>query len=81
MLKTDPTIFEDLSAGPRELNQGQSRQCDEIAPMIPAHAIGATDPAEAAHIHALLAECPQAAEELAIYSQMANATSVWCAAG
>ncbi|MCB0063799.1 MAG: anti-sigma factor [Caldilineaceae bacterium] len=50
----------------------QPQRCEEIAPLIAAHAIGATDPEEVARINALLADCPQTAAELAAYSQVAT---------
>jgi anti-sigma factor RsiW len=49
----------------------QHQRCEEIIPLIPAHAIGATDPEEARRINARLADCPQAAAELTMYSQLA----------
>jgi len=50
----------------------EPQQCDDIAPLIPAHSIEATDPAEVVHINALLAECPRTAAELATYRQFAT---------
>ena len=47
--------------------------CDEVADLIPAHSIGATDPEEAAAVHARLSACPTAAAALADYSKIAEA--------
>lgn len=46
--------------------------CDTVAALVPAHSIGATDDDEANIVHTLLADCPQAAGELAHYSQLAE---------
>lgn len=47
--------------------------CDEVADLIPAHSMGATDPEEAAAVHARLSACPTAAAALADYSKIAEA--------
>jgi anti-sigma-K factor RskA len=46
--------------------------CDEILPLIPAYAIGATDPDETALVESNLATCPEARAELADYRRMAD---------
>lgn len=46
--------------------------CDEVADLIPAHSIGATDPEEAAVVRARLGACNKAAAELADYSKIAE---------
>lgn len=55
-----------------ETNNSQAQRCEEIASVIPAHGIGATDPEEAVQINALLADCPQAAADLATFGHMAT---------
>lgn len=47
--------------------------CDDVADLIAAHSIGATDPEEAAAVHARLSACPTAAAELAAYGKIAEA--------
>ena len=47
--------------------------CDEIAALIPAHSIGATDPEEATVLLGRLHACPDAATELADYGKLAEA--------
>ncbi len=46
--------------------------CDTVAALVPAHSIGATDDEEVNVVHTQLADCPQAAAELAHYSQLAE---------
>lgn len=47
--------------------------CDEVAALIPAHSLGATDPEEAAMVNRRLHACPNAAAELADYGKLAEA--------
>lgn len=47
--------------------------CDDVADLIPAYSIGATDPEEAAAVHARLSACPPVAVALADYSKIAEA--------
>jgi hypothetical protein len=47
--------------------------CAHVLELIPAYSIGATDPDEEEFIKAMLAACPEAAEELAGYSRLAEA--------
>lgn len=47
--------------------------CDDVADLIPAYSIGATDPEEAAAVHARLAACPHATAGLAEYGKVAEA--------
>lgn len=49
------------------------RDCDRLRELIPAYSIGATDPDETALVERLLGECPEVAEELADYAQLARA--------
>ncbi|MEZ4730287.1 MAG: anti-sigma factor [Caldilineaceae bacterium] len=47
--------------------------CDDVANLIPAHSIGATDPEEAAVVNTRLTACPQATAELAEYGRITEA--------
>ncbi len=46
--------------------------CAGVEALVPAHSLGATDPAEAALVNAGLAACPDAADELARYTALAQ---------
>lgn len=52
--------------------QTQSQRCAELEALLPAYALGATDPEEAAMVRAALADCPQAAQKLAEYEALAE---------
>lgn len=77
----DPEDFSDTTSYGQvpetNLSQGQTSTtlmpCDDVAALIPAHSIGATDPEEAAAVQARLSACPKAAADLADYSRMAEA--------
>lgn len=56
---------------PRQ-SESPPEPCATVAQLVPAHSIGATDADEATIIHALLTECPDAAAELAQYSELAT---------
>lgn len=47
--------------------------CERVLALIPAYSIGATDPDEEEFIKAMLASCPEAAAELANYTQLTEA--------
>lgn len=66
------TDFPESPLGQFGLPTSQPNVCDDLVPLIPAHAIGATGPDEVAQINAFLAECPRAATELALYHQLAT---------
>ncbi|MEZ4867663.1 MAG: anti-sigma factor [Caldilineaceae bacterium] len=53
--------------------QNATLPCDEVAALIPAHSIGATDSDEAAAVNARLAACPASAAELARYQSLGAA--------
>lgn len=73
------TPFEPLDPNPASADA--SRQplsaavlpCDEVAALIPAHSLGATDPEEATMVNRRLNACPNAAAELAEYGKLAEA--------
>lgn len=44
--------------------------CEDILPLIPAYAFGATDPHETALVESMLAHCPDAAAELETYREI-----------
>ncbi len=48
-------------------------ECDRVLALIPAYSIGAADEDETAYVEAKLAECPEAATELAKYLRLAEA--------
>lgn len=72
----DSSKLMSLGGTPEPMAQGPmaaaALSCDEVADLIPAHSIGATDPEEAAAVHARLSACSQAAADLAEYSQIAE---------
>jgi anti-sigma-K factor RskA len=47
--------------------------CDDIVALIPAYAIGATDPEETLLVEKHLADCPEAVAELSAYSEITEA--------
>lgn len=51
------------------------RDCDRLRALLPAYAIGATDPDETALVERLLGQCPEVADELAEYAGLAQALS------
>ncbi len=50
----------------------QSQRCAELEALLPAYALGAADPEEAALVRAALADCPHAAQMLAEYEALAE---------
>jgi anti-sigma-K factor RskA len=50
-----------------------SINCDEIVALVPAYAIGATDPEETLLVEKHLADCPEAVAELSAYSEITEA--------
>lgn len=55
------------------LIQNEAGVCDEVHDLIPAFALGATDPEEAELVKARLAICPHTAEELADFAELSEA--------
>lgn len=53
--------------------QTADQVCDEVHSLIPAFALGATDPEEAELVKARLAVCPHTAEELADFAELSEA--------
>src|SRR5258708_16487178 len=51
----------------------RNHECDSVLALIPAFSIGATAPDEEAFIKGKLADCPEAASELAKYMRLAEA--------
>ena len=64
----------DSSSGvPREQTPATPLPCADVADLIPAYSVGATDPEETAVVHGRLRACPTAAAALADYSKVAEA--------
>jgi anti-sigma factor RsiW len=57
----------------RDSRNAAQTDCEELRTLIPAYAMGATDPEEEAVLKAKLAHCPELAEDLASYSALAEA--------
>ncbi len=54
-------------------HNSRNAECESVLALIPAYSIGATDPEEEAFIKGKLANCPEAAAELARYMKLAEA--------
>jgi anti-sigma-K factor RskA len=52
---------------------GEETLCPEVMALIPAYSLGATDPDERSLVNNKLADCPQAAQELAAYTALSEA--------
>src|SRR5258708_3182688 len=55
------------------LRNSRNAECESVLALIPAYSIGATDPEEEAFIKGKIADCPEAAAELAKYMKLAEA--------
>src|SRR5689334_11703164 len=52
------------------LSNAASTDCQKVLELIPAYAIGATDPEETRFVERHLNDCPEAAAELQLYSEL-----------
>lgn len=53
--------------------RSSSQDCEKLLELLPAYSLGATDPDESAFVEARLADCPEAAAELASYAGLGEA--------
>ena len=64
-------MSQEMSA-PNDPSRPTGSDCERVLALIPAYSIGATDPDDEAFVKSKLAECPEAASELAGYMKLAE---------